>query len=105
MEDGQLIFGLAQRHYHDIAQVFSLYPHIERVMIFGSRAKGVEKASSDIDLAVIAPDMDDSEFSRLLDDLDSLELVFKLDVLHLDKLSQQQLRESILTHGKYFYPL
>ena len=104
MED-QLIFGLAKRHYHDIVRVLSSYPQIERVLIFGSRAKGTEKPHSDIDLAVVAPDMTESEFSRLLDDLDALDLVFKLDVLHLDTLSQQKLRQSILTHGKLYYPL
>lgn len=104
MED-ELIFGLAKRHYRDIASVFSRYPHIERVLIFGSRAKGTAKPQSDIDLAVIAPQMDESEFSRLLCDLDALELVFKLDVLHLDTLVQEKLKKAILSQGKLYYPL
>ena len=105
MEDERLIFGLARRHYLDLARVFGKYPKIERVLIFGSRAKGVEKPYSDIDLAVIAPNMGDTEFARVLSDLDELELVFKLDVLHLDRLNQQKLRETVLAHGKTFYPL
>lgn len=104
MEDN-LIFGLARRHYLDLARVFERYPSIERVLIFGSRAKGIEKPYSDIDLAVVAPRMEEREFSRLLADLDTIELVFKLDVLHLDSLSQQKLLGEILTHGKTFYPL
>lgn len=104
MED-ELIFGLAVRHYRDLARVFGGYSHIERVLIFGSRAKGTEKPYSDIDLAVIAPEMDEAEFSRLLSELEGIELVFTLDVLHLDTLNQQKLRESILAHGKPFYPL
>lgn len=104
MED-ELIYGLAKRHYLDVAHVFSSYPRVERVLIFGSRAKGTEKPHSDIDLAVIAPEMNEREFSRLLADLDALDLVFKLDVVHLDTLSQQKLRQSILAHGKLYYPL
>lgn len=105
MENDKLIFGLAQRHYHDIVSVFRHYPDIEKVLIFGSRAKGTHKPYSDIDLAVVAPNMDDREFSRLWNELDALELVFKLDVLHWDKLGQQKLKDSIMTHGRYFYPL
>jgi uncharacterized protein len=105
MEDSNLIFGLAKRHYLEMVRVFLKYPHVERALIFGSRAKGVEKPYSDIDLAVVAPEMDQSEFSRLLEDLEALDLVFKLDVLHLDTLNQPKLRESIMTHGKTFYPM
>jgi len=83
----------------------SEYAHVERTLIFGSRAKGVAKPYSDIDLAVVAPQMDQSEFSRLLEDLEALDLVFKLDLVHLDKLNQPKLRESIMALGKTFYPL
>jgi len=105
MENDQLIFGLAERHYRDIERVLRRYLNIERVLIFGSRAKGTDKPYSDIDLAVIAPNMDDQEFSRLWNELDGLELVFKLDVLHWDRLGQQNLKNSIMTHGLIFYPL
>lgn len=70
-----------------------------------------EKTLSDYDgcaiveYPVVAPRMTESEFSRLLDDLDALELVFKLDVLHFDTLSQQKLGQAILAHGKLYYPL
>ncbi|WP_129126307.1 nucleotidyltransferase domain-containing protein [Geomonas oryzae] len=105
MADEELIYGLARRHYLGLAGVFSKYPHIEKVTIFGSRAKGTEKPYSDIDLAVIAPEMDSGEFSRLLDELDALDLVFKLDVLHFDTLPQPKLRKTIELYGKQFYPL
>ena len=103
MEDDKLIFGLAERHYRDIVRVFRSYPNIEKVLIFGSRAKGVAKPYSDFDLAVVAPEMDDQEFSRVLNDLDNLDLVFTLDVLHLDKLTRQNLKDSIMNHGQSFY--
>jgi len=104
MENDELIFGLAGRHYRDIVRVFRRFPKIEQVLIFGSRAKGTEKPYSDIDLAVVAPSMDGQEFSRLWNELDALELVFKLDVLHWDKLDRQNLKESIMMHGQYFHP-
>ena len=105
MEKDKLIFGVAERHYNDLERVFRRFPGIEQVLIYGSRAKGTDKPYSDIDLAVVAPIMSDSEFSRLWNDLDGLELVFKLDVLHWDRMGEQKLKESIIRHGRLFYPL
>ncbi len=105
MADDKLIFGIAERHYVDLARVFDRYPDIERVLVFGSRAKGTANPSSDIDLAVVAPKMDDQEFNRLWNELDALPLVFTLDVLHWDRLGEQKIKESIMKHGQLFYPL
>jgi uncharacterized protein len=105
MVDDSLVFGIAERHYADLAEIFARYPNIVRVFIFGSRAKGTAKASSDIDLAVVAPEMSDQEFSRLWNELDALPLVFKLDVLHWDRLGEQKLKENITRDGQLFYPL
>lgn len=105
MADDDLIYGLARRHYLELAGVFGKHSHVQKVVIFGSRAKGTEKPYSDIDLAVIAPEMESAEFSRLLDELEALDLVFKLDVLHFDTLTQQKLRDAIKQHGKQFYPM
>lgn len=105
MADSRMIFGIAERHYSDFVRIFKRHPAIERVLIFGSRAKGTAQPSSDIDLAVVAPGMSDQEFSRLWNELDELPLVFKLDVLHWDRLGEQKLKDSILKHGRVFYPL
>jgi proline iminopeptidase len=85
--------------------VFALHPTVQQVLIFGSRAKGTAKPWSDIDLAVIAPAMSDQEFTQLWNELDDLPIVFKLDVLHFDKLERPDLKEKIMAQGQFFYPL
>ncbi|NJD91765.1 MAG: nucleotidyltransferase domain-containing protein [Geobacter sp.] len=103
MADEKLIFGLAEHHYQAMAELLGRHASIERVLIFGSRAKGTAKPWSDIDLAVVAPGMSDQEFSQLLQELEGLELVFKLDLLHFDRLiGQPKLRETIEKHGLDF---
>ena len=103
MADDKLIFGLAEHHYRALVDVFGRFGSIKRVLIFGSRAKGSAKPWSDIDLAVIAPEMSDQEFSQLLQELYGLDLVFKLDLLHWDRLTgQPKLRETIELHGLDF---
>ena len=79
-----LIFGLSERIRADLKDVFQHYPNIGWVLIFGSRAKGSERAGSDIDLAVIAPQMTDPEFAQLWSEIDALPIVFKIDLLHWD---------------------
>jgi proline iminopeptidase len=101
----RLIFGLTEDNYQSITEVFARHPLIERVLIFGSRAKGTAKPWSDIDLAVIAPAMNDREFTELWNEMDGLPIVFKVDVLHLDRVTQPGLREKIMVQGRIFYPL
>lgn len=60
-----MTFGLAHAIITDFHRVFARYPDIERVRIFGSRAKGTYKDNSDIDLAVIAPTMNHETFTSL----------------------------------------
>jgi proline iminopeptidase len=48
--------------------------------------------------------MEDSEFSRLWNEIDALPLVFKVDLLHWDRLTQNRLREKIISEGRLFYP-
>jgi proline iminopeptidase len=100
-----MIFGLANRHYADFARIFRRYPEIDQVLIFGSRAKGTDKPWSDFDLAVVAPEMSDGQFSQLWNELDALPLVFKTDILHLDRLKPGPLRDKILKEGRRFYPV
>jgi proline iminopeptidase len=58
----------------------------------------------DFDLAVVASTLSDSEFSRL-NEIDALPLVFKLDLLHWDRLPEERLKEKIRQEGERFYPL
>lgn len=103
MAESTLTFGLSERIRADFIRVFERYPGIERVLIFGSRAKGRERAGSDIDLAVIAPRMSDQEFARLWNEIDDMPLVFKVDLLHWDSLANAQLKDKIPLEGRPFY--
>lgn len=101
--DDPLIFGLSECIRADFDRVFAQYPAIERVLIFGSRAKGSARAGSDIDLAVLASGMSDGEFVRLWSQIDDLPLVFKVDLLHWDRLANPALKDKIRGEGVLFY--
>lgn len=99
-----ITFGLAPAIIADFHRVFARYPGIERVLIFGSRAKGTYKDSSDIDLAVIAPSMTDDTFICLWNAIEDLPLIFKVDLIHWDKLNNERLKNKIQAEGQPFYP-
>lgn len=103
MATGKLNFGLSHSIIEDMRQVFSKYPEIQSVLVFGSRAKSTFRDGSDIDLAVIAPNLNPERFTQLWDQLDSLPLVFKVDIIHWDKLENEKLKAKILTEGNTLY--
>ncbi|MBA3582850.1 MAG: nucleotidyltransferase domain-containing protein [Gammaproteobacteria bacterium] len=96
-------FGLSAALYADICQVLRGYPSLEQVLIFGSRAKDTAKTYSDYDFAIFALAMSDAEFTALWHELNDLPMIFKLDVLHWNRLREESLKNKILTEGRLFY--
>ena len=81
------IIALAQKH------------SIEKVVLFGSRARGDYHRASDIDLAVSGGNV--IEFSLDVEEVTSTLLTF--DVVDLNKSLQTEFRESIEREGKILY--
>ncbi len=103
LADKTLKFGLSAPILDSLRQVFSQFSDIDRVLIYGSRARGNFHPHSDIDLAVLAPAMTPSEFSRLWMALDDLPILFRLDVsLHHD-VADPQLKHIMLADGITLY--
>ena len=73
--------------------------HIEKVILFGSRARGDYKRVSDIDLAVQGGDI----LHFALDVEEETSTPLKYDVVNLDKNVQTELREIIEREGKILY--
>lgn len=81
-------------------RAFAAEAGADRVVLFGSRARGDNRPKSDIDLAVEGcPDFDALE-RRLQDDLWSL---LRVDVVNLDEPVSAALREQIDRDGKVLY--
>ena len=99
----RLTHGLSQGVLAELQAVFARYPAVEQVLLFGSRASGFARPGSDIDLAVIAPGMSSREFSRLWNELEDLPLVYTLDLLHWNQLTQEALKAKIRKEGKVVY--
>jgi len=96
-------FGLRQETIKRINDVFAGYPLIERVVLYGSRAKGDYQNGSDIDLALVGQGLDISIQARIRCELDDLLLPYTLDISILDQIGNPDLLEHIRRVGITFY--
>ena len=92
-------FGLSAFVTDGITEVLRSEPRLKKVRVFGSRAKGTSRPSSDVDLALFAPSLDFDGFLDLRAKLDDLPCVFSLDTVHFDALENDRLKEAILRDG------
>ncbi|MQA23228.1 nucleotidyltransferase domain-containing protein [Rugamonas rivuli] len=96
-------FGLSETILNSLCELFAQYSEIDSVKIYGSRAAGNYRPQSDIDLAVFAPAMKDRDFSSLWGELDDLPILFRLDVIHWDQVTNPSLKQDAQRHGALLY--
>lgn len=97
------MFGLKEEIVRKINSVFDKYPHINQVILYGSRAKGNYRNGSDIDLTLIGENVDLTTLLKIENELDDLFLPYKFDVSIFEKLSNPDLKEHINRVGVVFY--
>lgn len=54
---------------------------VERVVLFGSRARGSAQPRADVDLAVVAPSADTYEWSEIEDEVEDAETLLMIDLV------------------------
>ncbi len=96
-------FGLSKSTVEAIQSVFEHYPQIDKVVLYGSRAKGNYKEGSDIDLSLIGRGIDRRVLNRIELDLDELMLPYTIDLCAYEGLQNAQFKEHIQRVGKLFF--
>ena len=74
------MYGLTSEDIHAIKEVFSRNAEIEKAILFGSRAKGNYKPSSDIDISLVGASITLTKLSDIEAELDDLLLPYKIDL-------------------------
>ncbi|MTV48393.1 nucleotidyltransferase domain-containing protein [Heliobacillus mobilis] len=94
------MFGLNESVTLALTDIFSQYPEVEQVIIFGSRARGDYKKQSDIDFAIYhRGDLSPSLYL----DLDEAAGIYKIDVIDMKTIHNEDLRSKIERDGIEFY--
>jgi predicted nucleotidyltransferase len=75
---------------------------VEKIVLFGSRAVGDHEERSDFDVAVFAPGLSRSDWSKLRDRVAHSRTLYRLTVTLLEAMPER-LRDSVLTQGVTLY--
>lgn len=86
--------NIPDRVYRDIT-AFAAAHGVERVILFGSRAKGTHSERSDIDIAVTCGDFDEFYF----DIKEKAHTLLTFDVICLDESVSSELKSEIDKYG------
>ena len=98
------MFGLDVDTLRDIRLLFKQFLHIEKVLLYGSRAKGNYRKGSDIDITLIGKGLNlDNVVYPLMRKLDDFNLPYTFDISIFNQLDNFDLIDHILRVGKTFY--
>jgi uncharacterized protein len=95
--------GLSNSIVDQIKSVFVNYPELEKVLIYGSRAKGNFKPGSDIDLTFIGDGLSQTMLNKIDDDIDDLMLPYTFDLSILKNVSNTDFIAHVERVGIVFY--
>lgn len=96
-------FGLPADTIEKMNAVFSKYPHVEKVIIYGSRAKGNYKTGSDIDLTMLGEKITDRDRTDIFFELDDLSIPYTIDLSIFSNLNSPDLVDHVNRVGKVFF--
>jgi predicted nucleotidyltransferase len=96
-------FGLREEVIEKIQCVFTTFPTIEEVIIYGSRAMGTFKPGSDIDLTLKGKELNLSTLNSVEIRLDELILPYIFDISLYNHIENQDLLDHIQRVGITLY--
>jgi len=97
------IHGLSEQTVSRITCVLERFPAVEKAVLFGSRAKGVHRRGSDIDLAVVGVGLNWRVLGKIEDALDDLLLPYKFSLIIYNDNTEPAVAAHIRRVGCSFY--
>lgn len=93
-------YGLSEETYNKIKEVINKNNKY-KFILFGSRARGDYKSTSDIDIAV-KENVSREEQYKIMNEIDILDIIYKIDLVFIDSSTKAELLESINRDGVDF---
>lgn len=98
-----MMYGLEEEELQLMREVFAQSPHIEAVVLYGSRAKGNYKPFSDVDITLLGDRLTEDDLTDVMYRLSESSLPYFCDVSLYKRLSNPALIDHIQRKGKPIY--
>lgn len=92
-------FGIKEYQLNKIKEILLHYPGIHDAVLFGSRAKGINKKGADIDIALKGKNLTVNDIITLQQKLEELWLPYKFDLILYRNIDEPSLAEHIKRVG------
>ena len=95
--------GIKDKYRQGIIRVLSAHPEVEKAVLFGSRAAGTFRPTSDLDIALFGNRLTFIEQAKISLEIEDLDMPQKIDLLIYQKITSQKLQNHINKHGVIWY--
>lgn len=96
-------YGLKEEQWDMLCNTFARNPRIEKVILYGSRAKGTFKPFSDVDITLVGTDLSTTDLADTINAIDDLLLPYMFDISLYQKLKSPELLDHISRRGVVVY--
>ena len=96
-------FGLKQNELDALRAVLASIPEVDEAIIYGSRARGTNRVSSDIDITLKGNNLTYLQLALLDAKIDDLYLPYFVDLSLFSMLRNEDLIASVEREGKVLY--
>ena len=96
--------GLRDQDIDALRRTFHHFSFVREVRVFGSRASGIARRSSDLDLAISSPEATPTDWAELCDALENTPIIYELDIVRSEQVANKRLKAKIAREGVTIYP-
>ena len=94
-KNGEQVGGFEQETWGKISEIVADFPTVEKLVLFGSRAKGNYRPASDIDLWLVGKEVSLDDQLKIAGKLEDLWLPQQFDLIRAKTVDNQELKKHV----------